>query len=133
MILDGDDRLIGKGRNQLDVLVRKRSNLEARKEDNANRYASAQERYTQHRPIVPDAYDFVQLVFGIVLNIADLERSPIQQNSTNYRSSARRKSDTFKIRCVFHPLFVFARDAEACGKTEDAAFRPPDIRDVRLA
>ena len=132
-VFNRDDRLVGEGSDQVDMFVGERLNSAAREENNANRNTLAKQWHAERRPIVSDAYDSAQLVFGIGLNVRDLDRSLLQQNSTDHRSPARLDLDALEIFYIFHLLLGFAGNAEACGKTERGAVGPPDIRHIRLA
>src|SRR3974390_820326 len=68
-----DARLVGEGSDQLDMLAGKRLNSAAREENNANRNTLAKQWHAERRPIVSDAYDSAQLVFGIGLNVRNLD------------------------------------------------------------
>ena len=52
-ILDCDRRLVGEGRYQLDLLIGERVNLTARKRDDTDRLALAQQRNANHRAKPP--------------------------------------------------------------------------------
>src|SRR5260370_25326639 len=85
-VLDGDDRLIGEGRYQLDLLVCEWPYLGARQGQNADRDALAQHRNTKNSTISVES-SRLEGVFWINLYVVNMNRSPFEQRASGGRSS----------------------------------------------
>src|SRR5438128_1992461 len=81
-VLDCNHRLIGKGCEQLDLLVGERRDLRLPQTYCAERYALAQQGHGQHRPMARQFLRFWEIIFGVRLDVWNLDRTPLKQRST---------------------------------------------------
>ena len=77
-VLDGDHRLVGKGRDQFDLLVGEWTHFRARQGNYADRYAFAQHRNAEHSAETAQSLRFGKGVFGVCLNVRNVNHSPFQ-------------------------------------------------------
>src|SRR5205823_12200797 len=88
-VLDGDDRLVGKGLEQPDLTVGERSHLCPGDEDPADGTAFAQQRYRE-RTSPPEGVSKIQMpILGIALDIGNMSDRAVQDGPTYRQTSAR--------------------------------------------
>ena len=80
-VLDRDRRLVGEGRDQLDLLVGEWPYLCARQGQNADRHALAQHRNAKDRAEVAQHLRLAQSVFRISLNVGNVNDLAVKQRS----------------------------------------------------
>ena len=106
-VLDGDQRLIRKGRNQIDLPFVERLHDASRQNNDADRNAIAQQRDAQHRAIAP-VTRHAQSVIAVRPYIQNVNRPALQRDATHHRAAVRRnrvfpeKFDAFQpgiLRC----------------------------------
>src|SRR3974390_1698815 len=86
-ILDGDDRLVRKRGNQIDLLFGERLRLDPRQEDHANHFPFPQQRDTKRRPV---ASQFLCVVSGVVRtnqSIRDMDTLPVDDSPPYHTAS----------------------------------------------
>ena len=121
-ILDCNDRLVGEGLDQLDLLVSERPYGSALQKEHAYWNPFAKKWHAEDGTKVAKPCDFTKLVFWIGKNIRNLNGFALQQNSANCTAASRRKC---QMRLVFLELrrvpvaccYVVAR--VLAGRTED--------------
>src|SRR5260370_26363375 len=119
-VLDGDDRLIGEGRYQLDLLVCEWPRLGARQGQNADRDALAQHRNTKNSTISVES-SRLEGVFWINLYVGNMNRSAFEQSASGGLASFqldRTASDVIHefcgksvgLRTIEHPTLLPRND-----------------------
>src|SRR6266404_4273365 len=88
-IFDRDRCLVGKSRDQFDLLLGKRTRLRARQGDYADRNALAQHRNGEHSAETTQSLRFGKGVVGVCLNVGNVNHGPFQQSPPNSRASIR--------------------------------------------
>ena len=88
-VLDCDDRLVGKGRQQFHLLVCKRPHRAARHSDYPDRRLFTQQWRTDHGTITAEFLCQAKFVFRIGLRIEDLYGRTLEQSSTGHAAAAR--------------------------------------------
>src|SRR6516165_10266124 len=88
-VLDGDARLVGEGRRQVDLLVSEGANGIAHKDNGADRMALAQQRYAEDRAIPDLLLCFLKSIFGISQDIGDLNRFAFEYRSPDNAAPSR--------------------------------------------
>ena len=126
-IFDCDHRLVGKGRDQLDLLVVKRAHSGPAHQDHTDQIALAQKGHAKMRAKPAQSLCFAQGVFRVGKNIGDLNGLAFQLDSPNDALSPRRKRDGLYV------FNVFGRKAVARGAIVARVFRTEDLSFVRLA
>src|SRR5712672_132088 len=88
-IFDRDRCLVGKSRDQFDLLLGKRTRLRARQGDYADRNALAQHRNGEHSAETTQSLRFGKGVVGVCLNVGNVNHGPFQQSPPDGRASVR--------------------------------------------
>src|SRR5262249_18518527 len=88
-VLNRDHRLIGEGREQLDLLVCERPNRSPAKPEDADWYSLSHEGDAKRRSKSDNFLRIGQLVVWIVCRVLDLHRSTFEQHATNQTFTAR--------------------------------------------
>ncbi len=114
-VLDRDHRLVGEGRDQLDLLVGERPHRGPRQRDYPNRFSFTQKRHAEKSAVAAAGLVFGGNVFRICQDIQNMNRSAFQCRSSGNRSTAWRN------RVLRNPLLKFTREAMPSGDTEDFA------------
>src|SRR5262249_8411296 len=81
-ILDGNHRLVGKGCEQLDLLVGKRRDLRLPQTYCAQRRALAQQGYCQHCPGTRQLLGFREIIFPVCPAVWNLHYTALEQRAT---------------------------------------------------
>ena len=84
-ISDGDHRLVGKGRDQVDLLLRERLDLRSGQQHGADRRSLAQQRNAEHGAEAADTLGFVFGIFRIGEDVRDLDDAAFQRRSAGHR------------------------------------------------
>src|SRR5262249_41014213 len=87
-VLDGDDRLVGKGLEQLDLLIGERPYVSAQQSDRTDWYTFTQQRCAQPSPVAREPLHLCLLVFWVGEHVGDLDRSAFQCGSSNERPTS---------------------------------------------
>ena len=82
-ILNGNDGLVGKGRQQLDLARRKGPHLATVEDEDADRTTVAEQRDTEQSSKFTQPLGLVLEVFVIGKNVADLDGSPFLEHATD--------------------------------------------------
>ena len=88
-VLDGDDRLVGEGFDQLDLLVGEWLDGRACQRDHADRMSFAQQRHAQHGAEAADLLRFGPDVFRIGQTVREVNRARFQRGAPDKRPAAR--------------------------------------------
>src|SRR5260370_2050703 len=97
-IFDRDRCLVGKSRDQFDLLLGKRTRLRARQGDYADRNALAQHRNGEHSAETTQSLRFGKEVVGVCLNVGNVNHGPFQQSPPDSRASIRyNRNGSYKI------------------------------------
>src|SRR5262245_53314921 len=126
-ILDCDDCLIGKGSDQLDLLVTEWADDPPADRDDTDWLVLAHQRHAQHGA---EAATFDRLGPAIVRvngGVRDVDHSAPSRGSADQRLTTRRYG------LLLHPLLVFERKTMACSEAIDIALPPENECEVRLA
>ena|SRR6516162_10428272 len=86
-ILDGDDRLVRKRGNQIDLLFGERLRLDPRQEDSANHFPFAQQRDTKRRPVASQFLCVVSGVVRISQYVRDMDTLPVDDSPSYHTAS----------------------------------------------
>src|SRR5262249_33595422 len=81
-ILDGNHRLVGKGCEQLDLLVSERRDLRLPQTYCAERHALAQQGYCQHCPGTRQLLGFREIIFPVCPAVWNLHYTALEQRAT---------------------------------------------------
>ena len=81
-VLDRDHRLVGEGRDQLDLLVGERPRPRVCPDHCANRDALAQHRHAEHRAEAAQSLRLWPVVFRVGQDVGNLDRLAFQQGAT---------------------------------------------------
>ena len=82
-VFDGNDGLVGEGREQLDLLVGKRCDLRLPQANGAKRQAVAQQWHYHHGAKPAQLLGFRKVIFRVRLHVWNLHRTPLQQRATD--------------------------------------------------
>ena len=77
-VLDGDCCLVGKGRNQLDLLVGERLYFRARQGQHTDRHALAQHGNAEDRAVISQSLCFDRGVFGVSLYVGNMNDAALK-------------------------------------------------------
>ena len=88
-VLDRDHRLVGEGRDQLDLLVGERPHLGARQRENADRHAFAQHRNAEHGAKTAQLLRFGERVFRVGQHIGNMDDSAFEQGASGDVAATR--------------------------------------------
>jgi len=80
-VLDRDDRLVGKGLDQLDLLLSEWPYGSAMQKEQANGSPLPQKRHAKDRTKIPESCRFTEGIFRISKYVWNLNRFALQQNS----------------------------------------------------
>ena len=80
-VLDRDHRLVGEGRDELDLLVRERPHRTARQHDDADRGALAQQRHAQNGAVAGLLLDVAHAVVRVRQDVGDVNGAALFQAS----------------------------------------------------
>ena len=127
-VLDRDHRLIGEGRDQLDLLLGEWMNRSTRQEKDADRHSLAQERNAKGGAIAPAFLSFKPGEFWIGQNVRNVNGSAFQNSSTGDRSAI----DPIHRKCR-HVLLIVGWKAIEGSKLEAAILNARDVSLVRVA
>ena len=89
-VLDGDDRLVGEGLQELDLLLRERSGLRSGRGDHADRVPMMEHRDSQAATVSCHLRHVGQLVLRIGENVWNLDNVTRQDDPTACTRSGRR-------------------------------------------
>src|SRR5262245_4853807 len=126
-ILDCDDCLIGKGIDQLDLLVTEWADDPPTDRDDTDWLVLAHQRHAEHGA---EAATFDRLGPAIVRvngGVRDVDHSAPRRGPADQRLTTRRYG------LLLHPLLVFERKTMACSEAIDIALPPENKCEVRLA
>jgi hypothetical protein len=127
-VLDGDHRLIGEGRNQLNLLGSEWTHGTTRESNHSNRGSVAEQRYAKHGTVTAEFLRFGQLVLGISLRIEDLHSRAFKQSSTGHALPPRFKRCAFKLGLALRGKVI------VCKRLKEArVVRTSEVSDVCLA
>src|SRR5262245_29403793 len=107
-VFDSDYRLVGKSRNELDLLFGECSRGGPAEYDHADRCSFAQQRDSENRAQVANVGGLSKLVLGIVLNIHDMDGFAVKNRSSGDRPACQLNPMSS------HELVKFVRIAETC-------------------
>src|SRR5262249_23600435 len=126
-VLDGDDGLIGKCRNQFDVLVVERPHRATAHQDDTDWTSLAQHRHPQMGAIAAQLLWLSQTVVRVAQNIGDLKGLALKQDSPSKTCSPSR---SYKRLVIFN---VFRREAITRSNVVASLCRAHDLSHIRLA
>jgi hypothetical protein len=126
-VLDGDDGLVGEGVGEFDLLIGERPHRAAAQNDDTNRIAFAQQRHTENGVETSPPNDFLHRVFGIGLDVGDMDRLSLQQNAPSHSSTIRFD------RTILHTFTELARNAMAGDMKEAQALGTANRRHICIA
>ncbi|MCY1534683.1 hypothetical protein D9M68_700640 [compost metagenome] len=126
-ILDGNHGLVGKGRCQLDLLVREWPHGGTGQCEHPDRASLAQERHAKYGTKPAKSLRFRHGVLGIVEDVGHLNRPDLKQGSPDYAPAPRLQRERSEI------LVEFLREAVAGDWIMRVTDRPGHRRHVRLA
>ena len=86
-VLDRDRRLVGEGRDQLDLLVGEWPHFRARQGQDADRDALAQHRDAENRAEIAQSLRLDQRIFRIGLYVGDMNHPAFEQRAPGRRAS----------------------------------------------
>src|SRR4029079_17170051 len=124
-VLDRDHRLIGKGRNKLDLFFGERPHRLPRQHEHADRAAIAEQGYAQ--PGTGGVGVSPQIEPGFCQHVMDMNDVSPDQNSSREGGIARPESEALQ------EFFLFGRQPPICGQAEAVIFRLKDDPLIRLA
>src|SRR5215813_3364204 len=78
-VLDGDDGLVGKGLDQLDLLVAERPKYRSEKNEGSTKFVAPKHRHAEHRPQWEDVLR-AEGIFGISSHICDMDGAALQSD-----------------------------------------------------
>src|SRR5262245_27641378 len=107
-VFDSDYRLVGKSRNEFDLLFSECTRSSPAEYDHADRCSFAQQRDSENRAQVANVSGVSKLVFGIVLNIYDMDGFAVKNRSSGDRPACQLNPMSS------HELVKFVRIAETC-------------------
>ena len=84
-VLDRDDRLVGKGADQLDLPLGERLDPLRRERNDADRLAFAQQRHAEHRADLSTLIVSGTVYSGIGREVGDVDDPPLQQQRAQSR------------------------------------------------
>jgi hypothetical protein len=90
-VLDGNRRLIGEGRQQLNLFLGEWTNARALYNDHTNREPFAQQRHTKHRMEATKLCRFKKRIFRVALNVGNMNRPAFQDGPPDDGSPAKHK------------------------------------------
>ena len=125
-VLDRDDRLIGDGRDQRDLLLGERLDARAAECDDADQRILADQRYPQHCPLKAELDRFGPGVFEVGRRVLDMHRTPFERRPAGQGAAAQRD------RIARLEVPVFCRNPE-CGHHAKAVLQLEDKPEVGLA
>ena len=82
---DGDHRLVGKGRDQVDLLLRERLDLRSGQQHGADRRSRAQQRHAEHGAVAADALGLIFGIFRIGEHVRNLDDAAFQRRPARHR------------------------------------------------
>ena len=88
-VLDRDRRLVGEGRDQLDLLVGERPHLGARQGQNADRHALAQHRNAEHGAEAAQSLCLGKGVVRVGQHVGDMNDLAFEQGPPGQRAAFR--------------------------------------------
>ena len=88
-IFDRDHGLVGKGRDEIDLLLGKRLDALSSKHDDTGRLVFAQQRHAEGSVLAGKRNRFSHRVFGIGRNIENLYRAALQHRAAGHRAAIR--------------------------------------------
>jgi hypothetical protein len=125
--LDRNHRLVGEGRDQLDLPCAERARHVARKRDHSDRRAFAQQRHAEHGAVVANRHRLRPGVLGVGKDVRNVDRGAFQGDAPHQRAAVGydlAASDVIQVR---------VRKAEVRGKPEEAPLAPEDEGALGLA
>ena len=115
-VFDGDDGLVGEGRDQFDLLLRKRLCLVLAYEDDADDVALAQERNAEPSPVASYLLNLTERVFGIRQHVGDMNRPALEGCTARDAAAIDRHWQVLKelpdLRVTFGRIAVAGRKYE---------------------
>src|SRR5437763_2958460 len=126
-VFDGDHRLVGESGYKLDLLVREPPHRFPGQHDNSDRNSYSHERDAKYGTIVSPRTLFDITVFGISLNIDNLDHFSLEHGSSKHRTPIQSQW------MIVHVADIFRRIAVACNKWISVASRAMEGCTVGLA
>src|SRR5262249_14794345 len=87
-VLDRDHRLVGKGLDQLDLLVGKGLEFGLQHHDNPAKSPFAEHRNRQYGAVILLFDQFGKLIVGLLKYVADMNCTSLKGSSSRYRASS---------------------------------------------
>src|SRR3954449_7965422 len=126
-VFDGDHRLVSESGYKLDLLVREPPHRFPSQHDNSDRNSFSHERDANYGAIVSPRTLFDIIVFGIGINIDNLNGFSLEHGSSKHRTPSQSQW------MIVHVADVFRRIAVACNKWISVTSRPMEGCTVGLA
>src|SRR5262249_27502099 len=125
-VLDRDHRLVGEGLDQLDLLIGERPHACALQVKDTDWYPLPHERHSQHSMDTTEPGALKECVFGISLNICDLNRPALKHGAADDGTA------TYFDWMIPHEPLNLGRMTEICDLTIHAALLTIDRSHVRV-
>jgi hypothetical protein len=127
-VFDRDHRLVGEGRDQLDLIVGKwLHSVPPEHKRPEGRAIAQQQRHAQYGPDPSDLATFVPVVLGVLENVGNVDGAPFQDRPTGRRAAGRAMR---MLPCKGHEFRI---DIIGCSHAKEALIELPDEGAVRFA
>ena len=120
-VLDCDDRLIGEGRHELDLLVAEGVDPHLPQHDDAEQRIALQHGHGQQRAVSRQLLDLAALIAGLGQDVVPVDRPALLAGDSGYRTGTEGNRMIAQIVEHFRPRAVSRR------KTQQLAVEPVDV------